>query len=89
MVNNGEITLGQLIWEETKYENTDTPEWVHISLPTAKKNNQQLRCYKPRPGCFCPGKTYTTKACYAGLTTLQTEGSKDNPHPEELKPLKK
>ena len=40
MMNNGEITLGQLIWEGDMYENgIHYPSWIHISLP--KRANGQ------------------------------------------------
>lgn len=41
MINNNEITVGQLIWEKgtKKY-----PSWIHISLPY-KKTNEILYLY--------------------------------------------
>lgn len=36
MIENKEITVGQLIWEKgTKTE----PQWIHVSLPYSKVNN--------------------------------------------------
>lgn len=40
MIHNGEITVGQLIWEKGDEHN---PDWIHISLPMAHKKNQILR----------------------------------------------
>lgn len=41
MMNNGEITLGQLIWEGDAYDKNGKhyPSWIHISLP--KRANGQ------------------------------------------------
>lgn len=39
MVKNGEIVVGQLIWE---YGTKEKPAWIHISLPNAKHNNEIL-----------------------------------------------
>ena len=36
MIDNGEIKVGQLIWE---YGSKKEPNWVHVSLPYAKVNN--------------------------------------------------
>ena len=42
MIKNGEITVGQLIWEGgTKTQ----PRWIHISLPTSRLKNQILYIY--------------------------------------------
>lgn len=35
MIENGEITVGQLIWE---YGTKKEPNWIHISLPYSKVN---------------------------------------------------
>ena len=35
MIDNGEITVGQLIWE---YGTKNEPNWIHVSLPYTKKN---------------------------------------------------
>lgn len=35
MINNGEITVGQLIWE---YGTKSEPNWIHVSLPYTKTN---------------------------------------------------
>jgi uncharacterized protein YcbK (DUF882 family) len=35
MINSGEITVGQLIWEKG---NSMAPDWIHISLPYTKVN---------------------------------------------------
>lgn len=35
MIHNGEIEVGQLIWEKGDQHN---PDWIHISLPYHKKN---------------------------------------------------
>lgn len=35
MINVGEITVGQLIWEKG---DSMAPDWIHISLPYTKKN---------------------------------------------------
>lgn len=40
MIHNGEIEVGQLIWEKGDEHN---PDWIHISLPMAHKKNQILR----------------------------------------------
>lgn len=40
MVRNGEIEVGQLIWEKG---NNKAPQWVHISIPDGKHYNQILR----------------------------------------------
>lgn len=40
MIENGEITVGQLIWERG---NNIAPDWIHISLPTPYKKNQILK----------------------------------------------
>ena len=40
MIHNGEITVGQLIWEKGDEHN---PDWIHISLPMAHKKNQILK----------------------------------------------
>lgn len=37
MVNKGIITVGQCIWE---YGDNKNPQWVHVSLPTAKHKNE-------------------------------------------------
>ena len=39
MIESGEITVGQLIWE---YGTKKSPSWVHISLPDATHKNQIL-----------------------------------------------
>ena len=39
MMDSGEITVGQLIWE---YGTKKSPDWVHVSLPTEKLKNQVL-----------------------------------------------
>ena len=49
MINNNEITVGQLIWE---FGNSVKPAWIHISLPNAGKTNQILVAKK------LSGKTY-------------------------------
>lgn len=36
MINKGELTVGQLIWE---YGTKKEPNWIHVSLPYTKKNN--------------------------------------------------
>ena len=35
MIQSGEITVGQLIWE---YGSKTEPNWIHVSLPYSKKN---------------------------------------------------
>lgn len=35
MINNGEIKVGQLIWE---YGTKKEPNWIHVSLPFTKVN---------------------------------------------------
>lgn len=35
MINKGELTVGQLIWE---YGTKKEPNWIHVSLPYTKKN---------------------------------------------------
>lgn len=35
MIKNGELTVGQLIWE---YGTKKEPNWIHVSLPYSKKN---------------------------------------------------
>lgn len=35
MIHNGEIEVGQLIWEKGDEYN---PDWIHVSLPYHKKN---------------------------------------------------
>lgn len=35
MIDNGEIKVGQLIWE---YGTKKEPNWVHVSLPYTKVN---------------------------------------------------
>lgn len=42
MIDKGEITVGQLIWE---YGTKKEPNWIHVSLPYTKKN-QILYLYK-------------------------------------------
>lgn len=42
MVKNGQIKVGQLIWE---YGNKTNPKWVHVSLPRVGKTNNQLLYY--------------------------------------------
>ena len=37
MIEEGRITVGQLIWE---YGTSKAPDWVHISLPTETLHNQ-------------------------------------------------
>jgi len=39
MVKDGEIVVGQLIWE---YGTKKAPDWIHISLPNKKHNNEIL-----------------------------------------------
>lgn len=39
MMNDGTITVGQLIWE---YGTKKEPQWVHVSLPSSTKKNQIL-----------------------------------------------
>lgn len=41
MIQNGEIKVGQLIWE---YGTKTEPNWIHVSLPY-KKTNQILYLY--------------------------------------------
>lgn len=41
MIKNGEIKVGQLIWE---YGTKTEPNWIHVSLPY-KKTNQILYLY--------------------------------------------
>jgi uncharacterized protein YcbK (DUF882 family) len=36
MIKNGEIKVGQLIWE---YGTKQEPQWIHVSLPYTKVNN--------------------------------------------------
>lgn len=36
MIKNGEIKVGQLIWE---YGTKQEPQWIHVSLPYSKVNN--------------------------------------------------
>lgn len=43
MIESGEITVGQLIWEQG---NDDNPAWIHISLPMEHKKNDILRYEK-------------------------------------------
>lgn len=42
MIENGEIEVGQLIWE---YGTKQNPDWVHVSLPMSHKKNQILYFY--------------------------------------------
>lgn len=42
MLNNGEIEVGQLIWEKGDQH---CPDWIHISLPMLHKKNQILYMY--------------------------------------------
>ncbi|MBR6516695.1 MAG: peptidase M15 [Bacilli bacterium] len=42
MIENGEIEVGQLIWE---YGTKENPNWVHVSLPKKNKKNQILYYY--------------------------------------------
>lgn len=42
MIENGEIEVGQLIWESGSRAN---PDWVHVSLPMPHKKNQILYFY--------------------------------------------
>ena len=39
MIEQGEITVGQLIWEK---DLQNKPLWIHISLPTKNKKNEIL-----------------------------------------------
>ena len=39
MMDNGEIEVGQLIWE---YGTKKQPDWVHISTPSTKHHNEVL-----------------------------------------------
>lgn len=39
MVKDGEIVVGQLIWE---YGTKKAPDWIHVSLPNKKHNNEIL-----------------------------------------------
>lgn len=39
MIDDGEIEVGQLIWE---YGTKSQPDWVHISTPTASHKNEIL-----------------------------------------------
>lgn len=39
MINKGEITVGQCIWE---YGTKQQPRWIHVSLPNFKHKNQIL-----------------------------------------------
>lgn len=50
MILDGEITVGQLIWE---HGDCERPDWIHVSLPTSTKKNDLLRA--KRDG---NGKTY-------------------------------
>ena len=47
MILNGEITVGQLIWE---YGDCKNPEWIHVSLPTSQKTNDLLRAKRDGNG---------------------------------------
>ena len=40
MVNRGQITVGQCIWE---YGNSKNPQWIHVSLPTKTHKNEFFR----------------------------------------------
>ena len=42
LINEKKINVGQLIWE---YGSKTCPKFVHVSLPTLKKNNQFLYYY--------------------------------------------
>ena len=42
MIKQKKIRVGQCIWE---YGTKRVPKWVHVSLPTLKKNNQFLYYY--------------------------------------------
>lgn len=42
MIKAGTIKVGQLIWE---YGNKTNPRWVHVSLPRAGKQNNQMLYY--------------------------------------------
>ncbi|MCQ2978744.1 MAG: D-Ala-D-Ala carboxypeptidase family metallohydrolase [Clostridia bacterium] len=37
MIEDGDITVGQLIWEKG---NKIMPDWIHVSTPTNKHNNE-------------------------------------------------
>lgn len=50
LMQSGEITVGQLIWE---YGNTTNPRWVHISLPNGSKINEVIRYYRNDDGKKC------------------------------------
>lgn len=39
MIDNGEITVGQLIWE---YGTKSEPKWIHVSLPREGKPVNQI-----------------------------------------------
>lgn len=43
MILDGEITVGQLIWE---FGNCEKPDWIHVSLPMPHKKNDLLRAKK-------------------------------------------
>lgn len=40
MILDGELVVGQLIWE---YGDCEKPDWIHVSLPTATMKNDLLR----------------------------------------------
>ena len=42
LVKSGKIQVGQLIWE---YGSKTCPKWVHVSLPRASKNDNQILYY--------------------------------------------
>ena len=42
MIESKQLKVGQLIWE---YGTKKVPNWVHVSLPTLKKNNQFVYYY--------------------------------------------
>lgn len=39
MIDDGEIEVGQLIWE---YGTKSKPDWIHVSTPSAKHKNEVL-----------------------------------------------
>ena len=43
MIDDGDIVVGQLIWE---FGSDTYPSWIHVSLPNANKVNNILKAKK-------------------------------------------
>jgi hypothetical protein len=81
MILDGEITVGQLIWE---FGNCEKPDWIHVSLPMPHKKNDLLRAKKDSNDDTYYVAYEEMTRCFRRVLLIPVAGGKKNMRLETL-----